>query len=239
MGDFNHLIQGPFGMLIYNKNDYIGQFIRDNGEWESHAINLWKNFLSPGMTALDIGANIGSHTLAISRLVGDEGKVFAFEPQRLIFYMLAGVVALNSLTNVWCFQNAVSNKEGSIFVPELDMKQDYNYGGLTLDEPIKGNPNAIGGEHVQIIVIDNLNLMACHFIKIDVEGMEEKVLRGAEKTIRKFNPVMYVENNRPNKSKSLVGFISSLGYKMYWDYDANMLCVPKSVSIDMNLNEVQ
>ncbi|WP_242221211.1 FkbM family methyltransferase [Bacillus cereus group sp. BfR-BA-01380] len=239
MGNFNRIINSPLGMLIYNNHDYIGQILRDHGEWESYAVDLWKTFLEPDMTVLDIGANIGTHTLALSRIVGDNGTVLAFEPQRLIYYMLAGVVALNSLTNVWCFQKAVSDEEGTIFVPELDMEQNYNFGGFSLAEPLRGAPRILGGETVPVISIDNLNLQKCHFIKVDVEGMEENVLRGAQKTINKYSPIMYVENNRPNNSNSLIHFIRNLGYRMYWDRDENMLCLPEGVSIQVShLKEV-
>lgn len=66
----------------------------------------------------------------------------------------------------------------------------------------------------------------CHFIKVDVEGMEENVLRGAQKTIMKFKPILYVENNRWDKSADLIGFVRNLKYIMYWDR-RNMLCFPE------------
>ena len=87
-------------------------------------------------------------------------------------------------------------------------------------------------------------------IKVDVEGMEEAALRGAASTIGRFRPLLYVENDRPEKSDSLVRHIDSLGYRMYWHRPAlfnggnfaenpdnvfegvashNMLCVHRSV----------
>lgn len=242
MGEFNQIVESSYGRMICNKNDYISQVISRYGEWEPDAILIWKKFLQPGMTVLDVGANIGAHTLALSRLVGENGKVLAFEPQRFIFYMLAGVAAINSLTNVWCYQKAVSNKEGSIFVTDLDMEQNYNFGGFSLSEPLYGQPRSLGGEHVSVITIDSLDLKECHFIKVDVEGMEENVLRGAQKTISKYCPIIYVENNRPNKSESLTKFIRNQDYKIYvdkQDVENNLLCVPVGSSMEMDpLEEV-
>jgi hypothetical protein len=64
--------------------------------------------------------------------------------------------------------------------------------------------------------LDSLELTACRLIKIDVEGMELPVLRGAVETIGRFKPLLYVENDRVDKSKDLMQFIDGLGYDMYW-----------------------
>ena len=159
------------------------------------------------MVALDIGANIGAHTIAMSKMVGRTGMVYAFEPERIIFQTLAGNMAINSITNVYCFNKGVGKEKGTAFVPVFDYNTEDHYGVVELSK--QGLP-------VEIITIDSLSLPRCDFIKADVEGMELEVLQGAEKTIKEFNPVLYIENDRKEKAEDLMKYISSLEYNIYW-----------------------
>ena len=70
------------------------------------------------------------------------------------------------------------------------------------------------GEAVQQMTIDGLKLPACHLLKIDVAGMEADVLTGTEQTIRRWRPVLYVENDRPEKSAALIRQALGLGYRL-------------------------
>jgi hypothetical protein len=103
----------------------------------------------------------------------------------------------------------VGKAAGQIVVPEINYTQANNFGGLGL-----GNHQY--GEAVQVVSIDSLGLPMCHFLKIDVEGMEQDVLEGAVRTIATYSPFLYVENDRKEKSDSLIRFIDGLGYNMYW-----------------------
>jgi hypothetical protein len=64
--------------------------------------------------------------------------------------------------------------------------------------------------------LDSLDLPACHFVKADVEGMELSVLRGAEQTLRRHRPLLYVENDRQASSPALIEYLQSLEYDLYW-----------------------
>jgi FkbM family methyltransferase len=165
-GGFNELAPCRSGLLLYNRNDaYIGASLRRYGEFSAGEAALFRIIVQPGMTVLDIGANIGVHAFDLSRLVGSAGVVHAFEPQRLIFQVLCANVALNSRSNVSTYHAAVGAGSGRVLVPLQDPDGDNNYGGLSLQ-------GAQLGEAVSIIYIDNLDLGVCHFIKLDVEGME-------------------------------------------------------------------
>ena len=156
---------------------------------------------------VEAGANIGAHTVFFAQAVGAEGVVFAFEPQRLVFQTLCANVALNSLTNVYCYEMALGSAAGKIPVPCLDPYVLQNFGGLGLDR-------GLGGLPVDMTTIDALELPHCHLIKIDVEGMELQVLEGALKTITGSRPILYVENDRPEKSEALIRFIKNLDYEV-------------------------
>lgn len=86
---------------------------------------------------------------------------------------------------------------------------EHNFGGLGLG-------NFTEGERVPVQTLDSLNISGCHLIKIDVKGMEESVLRGAKGLIAKCQPFLYIENDRPDRSASLIEYLFSLDYKLYW-----------------------
>ena len=173
--------------------------------------------------------------------MGKAGRVIAFEPQRLAFQMLCGNMAINSVTSADCRQAAVGWEPGTILVPQLAPDQVNNFGGLSL--------GVIGrGEMVPVTTLDSLDLPACSLLKVDVEGMEADVLLGGERMIRKFRPILYVENDRQENSDELIRLVDTLGYRMYWHRpylfnpknfsgnpenvfgavaSINMICVPK------------
>lgn len=210
MQPFNRQKNCRRGPMLYNFHDkYIGQALELYGEFSEGEVDMFRQMVRPGQVVLEIGANIGAHTVFFSQQVGPSGQVIAFEPQRVVFQTLCANVALNSLTNVFAFQQAVGDKPGTIIVPPLDYSQDNNFGGLALG-------GFEYGEQVQLVTVDGLALKRCHMVKIDVEGMERAVLGGAVETLTRLKPLLYVENDRVEKSDELVRFIDSLGYGMYW-----------------------
>ncbi len=247
--DFNQLTDARYGRMLYNENDqYIGKSMELYGEFSSFESLIFESILQPGMVAIEVGANIGAHTVPIARRVGPRGRVHAFEPQRLVFQTLCANIALNQLTNVHTHYAAAGDQPGSLTVPELDPQANNNFGGLALGGFEQGT-------EVPVVTIDSLELPACHFIKADVEGMEEVALRGGEETIKKHLPTLYVENDRKEKSVSLCRYLVSLGYRMYAHHpplynpdnhkqneenvfdrivSINLLCVPAAKNITVN-----
>ncbi len=207
---WNRVATCRYGTMIYNKNDiYIGRSLEKYGEFSEGEANLFRQVVKPGQVVVEVGANIGAHTVLLAMLTGPEGRVHAFEPQRLVFQVLAGNIAINNLNNVFCYQKAVGKASGSVLVPVLDCERENNWGGLGLGDWKQGEP-------VELITLDQLNLYACHFLKIDVEGMELEVLQGATGLIERCRPVIYAENDRKEKSGELIRFLDSLGYDLYW-----------------------
>jgi FkbM family methyltransferase len=210
-GDFNQLAAGRDGYFLYNRNDqYIGRSIELYGEFSALEMKLFGQICTPGSVVIEVGANIGAHTVGLARLVGPQGRVLAFEPQRLSFQTLCANVALNSLDNVDCFWAALSSQEGFINVPDLNPRVENNFGGLAL----LGRES---GRRVPCLTLDQyVTLPKVDLVKIDVEGMEADVLRGGEGLLKRFKPVLYVENDRLEKSEALTRLIASFGYRMYW-----------------------
>lgn len=250
----NKVSEGKYGSYIYNAQDtYIGKAIEEYGEWAEDELDLLKGFLKPGDTVLDIGANIGTHTVAFATFVGPSGQVISFEPQRLVYQCLCANIALNSLMNVIAFQMGVGRQPGVLQLPPLDYMRPQNFGGVGLSAEETG-------ETVNITSLANYNPGQCALIKIDVEGMELDVLQGAAPLISAYRPVLYVENNIPERSEPLVAYLQTLGYHLYWHlspyfnpenfngstkdifgntFDRNLLCVTEPIASNAKLFPVE
>lgn len=237
------------GYMLYNINDrYVGNSLHEYGEFSLLEKELLSQIISPGSVLLDIGANMGAHTLWMAKAVGNEGKVYAFEPQRVLFQLLCANMALNNLLNVHCMMQAVGDKIGKITVPKIDYQLYNNFGGISL------SPDA-DGEEVDLITVDSLGLSQCDLVKIDVEGMEQLVLQGGREMIQQLSPTIYLENDRKDHSHDLIELILSFDYHCYWHcpalyhsqnyyenshniYDrqssVNMLCFPKKKQVTIN-----
>jgi FkbM family methyltransferase len=204
------LTNARHGLLISNRMDtYIGRSLECYGEFSEGEVELFRQFVRGGQTVIEAGANIGAHTVPLARLVGEQGKVLAFEPQRALFEILCGNVALNSLSNVACRHAALGAECGSILVPRLAYDRPNNFGGLELGACERG-------ETVELLSIDSLSIPRCDFLKADVEGMELAVLQGGIQTLRRDKPLLYLENDRPQKSPPLISFLMEIGYQLFW-----------------------
>jgi FkbM family methyltransferase len=229
------------GTFLYNTRDrFIGRSLELYGEYAEFELQLLLRLIKPGDIVIDAGANIGALSVPMAQRVGPDGWVLAAEPQRLVHQALCANVAANGLANVvahWCGLGAAA---GVAVVPPFDHSQENNYGGVNL--------RAGGaGERVPVVSIDSLDLPGCALIKVDVEGMELDVLRGAAETIRRYQPRLFVENNGTERSPPLIAWLLEQGYRLYWHvtplfnprnfanasadafpglHSTNMLCLP-------------
>jgi FkbM family methyltransferase len=205
---YNVIKQTELGYVLYNENDeYVGRSIGHYGDYQREETKLFSKYVKKGSSVLEIGANIGTHTLWFSNRVGESGKVLAFEPQRLVFQTLCANMALNSRMNVDCKHMGVGTKQELMAVPVLDPEKKNNFGALSMKDHKEG-------EQVAVVPIDNIGLDRLDFIKIDVEGMEPDVLMGGLHTIHKFKPVIYMEVDRGENNPLLVTILDSLNYSV-------------------------
>lgn len=210
MQGFNRLKECRHGLMLYNINDvFVGRSLDVYGEFSEFEAELFGQVVHAGDLVVEVGANIGAHTLFLAKAVGVEGAVMAFEPQRIVYQTLCANMALNSIPNAHCLHAAVGEAPGAVVVPEFDYNLENNYGGLSLGEHVQG-------ESVGVVTLDSFTVPSCRFLKIDVEGMELDVLKGATKFIAQHRPVLYIENDREDRSPDLVRFTAALGYRMYW-----------------------
>jgi FkbM family methyltransferase len=197
------------GLMAYNANDtFVGRSIDCYGEYSRDETLLFAQLVTAGSLVVDVGANIGAHTLFLAQAVGPRGAVVAIEPQRAVHQLLCANLALNEINNVRVIHAAAGRSRGRAFVPVSDYAKSGNFGGVEL--------NDANGEPVDVVSIDSLGLPGCQFMKIDVEGHEHLVIAGAAQTIARFKPVLYVENDRRQQSPDLIRQIRDLDYVPYW-----------------------
>ena len=177
------------------------------------------NLLKQPTCILDVGANIGNHTLFFSKF-WDDTKVYSFEPSSTIFQMLQRNIQLNNLESTNCFNVAVGNKAGSGRI-SYNGQLENNLGATMVDYEDDGE--------IQFITLDTFalehNLHVIDLVKIDVEGFELKVLNGMKQIIEEYNPYIWIEVLKDNKSKAMavfqelnLTFISAPPFNKYNDY---------------------
>jgi FkbM family methyltransferase len=173
-----------------------------------------------GVVAIDGGANIGVHTIEWARHMHGWGRVLSFEAQEPVFYALAGNVAINNCWNATVRWAALGEAEGEIDVPEPDYLRPGSFGSLEL-RPSEKN-ESIGQEvsydaddcvRTRLVSIDSLALDRLDFVKIDVEGMELEVLRGAAASLARCKPVIMAEMVKSDR-EALVAFLEGAGYEV-------------------------
>lgn len=141
-----------------------------------------------GDTVLDAGANIGTYTVRLSRLVGERGRVIAFEPIADTFAILTSTVLAAGCNNVTLINAAVSNHHGTVkmTVPSWG-NGSANYYRASISN---------AGEHSALVMtLDALGLSNVSLIKIDVEGHEKAVLEGAQTIVEGCRPTIIVEGS--------------------------------------------
>ena len=243
---YNVVVPTAYGTMIVNHNDWLelegerfgvgwellqsGRFVQP--ELDNLAILI--RSVGPDPVLLDIGANIGVHSLWFSALAGEKGAVHAFEAQRIVFQMLMGNLALNSIENVYAHHAAMGAAAGTLRLPPVDYSRNWNFGGLGLIDEGPHPQFAPGsaeraaadrGETVPVITLDGLGLKRVDFIKLDVEGMELDVLRGGCATIERDRPLMQIEWLGRDRGALPAYLLEDIGYRLY-QTSLNLICVP-------------
>lgn len=245
----NVVVSSTYGPIIINVNDrFIGQWILSSGYWAEQDISAIAQLVNlrierqggQSVTFYDVGANIGTHSLALAKMFGARIKIRAFEAQRQIYYMLCGTVALNNLRNVHCHLNAVSDVAGETISFEApSYEAANNFGGLELSAPMRSDNQDMvrAGEREEVgtVTIDSFGERV-DFLKLDIEGMENLALRGAIATLRRDRPFLFVEIAKTDVGE-VYRLLQAERYAMY-AFGMDAIAVPSEMGLVLQgLNE--
>ena len=213
---------GDLNYALFKHNDIVSNHVRGGGYEQELQAETAK--LLAGVTSgivLAIGANLGSYTVPVAK-AHSHLKVLSFEPQRVIYLQLCANVFLNRLDNVYAYQYALSDAEWQENLETPDYATEHNIGAFSVDPAVREKDYEVqthgAVEPISATLLDKFMLNDIRLIKIDVEGHELEVLRGAHHTL--------IENNYPpiifeswtwkfqEKRTELFNYLKDLGYEI-------------------------
>jgi FkbM family methyltransferase len=186
----------------------MGRWLDIYGDWSDGVVKLFRKIVTPGAVVIEAGANVGALTIPLAQIVGDTGRVHAFEPQRDNFACLEANV--RRFSNITLWPKALASSPYRISYSKIDLEKVCNLGSTEISAH-RGEDNSDF-----TTTIDELFSSApVSFIKADVEGMELEILQGAVATIEQRRPILYVEDDREQNSHALRRWLVSRGYRLY------------------------
>lgn len=209
MIDLNLIIEKTLkpGYISYFKNDrWFIDALNNNQIFEQeYVLSNLSQIIKKSKVVIDAGAHAGSHTI-LYKYINNAIQIHAFEPQKKMFELLSHNIQKNNFSNVFLYNYGLANIEKvttlSNIVDDVQDKYTIAYGTEEISN-LGGVQIGLGGEIIKTITIDSLNLDACDFIKLDIEGSEILAIFGGIKTIKKFKPVILFESNHQQISDSV------------------------------------
>jgi FkbM family methyltransferase len=219
-------VDSRYGRLTIFANDSgaVSESLTKYGEWAENELSFLHAMIEEGASVVDVGAYIGTHALAFSRFVGPSGQVVAIEPQTQTFDVLKQNISANGARNVRLEHAVASFEAGDATIPSIDIDHADSFGSASLREVLPALTNrptpgfrepAANEISVHVTTIDDLGISKCALIKIDVEGAEDLVLRGARETIRRDAPIIYAECNSLEHGLKSVAALQASGYRVF------------------------
>jgi FkbM family methyltransferase len=207
---FNHHLSGDVSFCTYV-----------DGRYEPNEMYAVASLLRSGMTFVDVGANQGIFTLLAAAAVGPSGAVHAFEPSPRDRARLVSNIELNRLTNVHVHSAALGSDDrtASLIVSDQEHPGHNTLGGLSYRETSQAYSVVVAVQTLDQVV-ERERLRRVDLMKIDVEGSETAVLKGATRTLQKFRPVIIAEAQQTSlrqmgsSVRELMDLIRSHGYEI-------------------------
>ena len=214
------LVQERHGWMLANANDfYLGHAIVRYGECCEHEVAFLKTLMFRPGRLVEVGANAGLLTLPLAQAMAARGEPLdAFEPQPFLFQNLCANLALNGITNVRAWPFACGDEVSPVRFQVPDYTSPGNFGGVAVDQRAQTPDDATKAmlSAPCIRLDDYLGAARVGLLKIDVEGFELKVLKGATGILSTSRPVLYLENDRPAQSRELIEHLWSMNYRLWW-----------------------
>jgi FkbM family methyltransferase len=184
------------------------------GQGEPRVQQALAEHLRPGMTFYDLGANFGFFSLMAARLVGPDGHVFAFEPDRVMFLRLRQNLLQNGFRHAVAEERAVWCESTTLPFACADVMQsaDRGLGHVSTDHVESSNVIPVAGVSLDDYCSSH---PAPDFIKCDVEGAEYEVFQGAAQTLRQWHPTIVCEIHSAENHFALTPYFLDFGYTCY------------------------
>ena len=206
-GKPTELALGPY-QIRARPNDGFGRLVCYFGEAADEMFDFFKHYLKPGMHVVDVGANIGTHTVYAAGLVGPSGGVHAVEPEPTTRELLNTNIARNGLSNVTVLGCCAANEQGTV---RLNINADSAKTSLIRQSDV--------GIEVPVDTLDNLLPagVTIDLLKIDAEGADYEVLLGASQTFASRPPRVVVIETL-DRYAEVSSFLTERGYSLF-DFD--------------------
>jgi FkbM family methyltransferase len=188
---------------IYHHDEMVGNSLRHYGEYQQIELDMLLQLINDRTVVYDIGSNVGYHATAFASRAR---TVYCFEANPRHYSILRSNIS--DRTNCLLFNMAVSSSEGEILVEDFDSGQTGNYGAVRV--------GADSGTRVVKRSLDTLNIQPPDLMKIDVEGHELDVIRGAYHTIKQHRPIIYFEAQETTDLPEIYLTLSGLDYQLGW-----------------------
>lgn len=212
------VFNGRHGFFVHDEEDQvIGRSLQLYGEWAEEEIYLLSKVVRSGDVVLDIGANVGTHSVAFSRMVGDVGHVIAVDGQARASSLLSFNLTVNKCDNVFRLEGLVSNKCQVIF-DSFKLPTNPNIGSVSfrdIEQRDAAQSDRIAMRPLVMFSIDSLKVPKCKLIKIDIEGMELEALQGAAETLQRCRPYIYFEQASELNFREICEFLTNSNYKLF------------------------
>lgn len=225
------LREGP--LIEVRLNDQIGREILRDGEFEPELRQAMLAAVKPGMTVLDVGANLGYYTVLLAQAVTPTGRVVAFEPNPVMQAELRHNLALNHFANVTVQAVALSDREGELAF-HCPPPGAEGHGSLQPNDSFTARETIRVRTRPLDAVCEELSLAAVDVVKLDVEGAELQVFQGAPRLLSgPRRPVLFFESAERqcqafgHTSFDVLAFVAAHGYSLRQVSHGNWEAKPK------------
>lgn len=207
------------GTKMVTHGDYLYKKLQNRNYYEFDKLTHMSKYISTDKYVIDIGANIGNHTIYYSKIAKE---VFSIEPIKKNYTLLKNNIDINNIKNTNLFNIGISSENKIMYFIDKNIS---NYGSCMLSNVFSNDCEIVNIQSLDYFIDNNrININDISLIKIDVEGMAMDVLKGSHKTLTEGDMVLFVEckddTNIKENYEEIYDFLSKYNYVLEKSYDS-------------------